>query len=460
MANLAVSSEYLTTLSEQMAEWRSRQVESAIAAVPGDWTTEGIVGLAIGGTGAIVGGGAAGYKYSDFAAKKFTVKGMSFKGEEVVLVANLAVTGYSIYSDLSSGNYWAAALDTLSLIPQGINLGATHNGLKELLQNAGGTTVILERTSYLLQGLYYSAGLASDVGEDFKDGAKQFSDGSAALRQLMPTSQWTGTASTSYAEVVRQLQTLMGDLAIADTQMANALRAEMDQLIITRNIIATARKTIELAIPAAVTLYFTPVVGPELSEAFQVVIASSAVASTFGALANQLIWCEENARRVDSQKAKYEAVQNKAHELYAKLMPAPLVISPSPGVRPSLTGSGSRSGGSVSAGTAQSNLGRRSTSGSGSRGSVNASEVPATAGSRSGGQTVSQGKKMPRPSASVKRGKRAAADKTGAAGAGAGPRPQARADAAIAERAPVDTASPNRSEPTPLRSRGADPSGG
>jgi EspA/EspE family len=471
MENLVVSSEYLTTLSKQMGEWRSGNVEPAVAAVPGDWTTEGIVGLATGGAVAIAAGAAAGYKYSDFAAKKFTVKGMSFKGQEAVLVANLAITGYSIYSDLSRGNYWAAALDTLSLVPQGINLAITRNGLKDLLESAGETAVILERTGYCLTGLYYSAGLASDVGEDFTDGAKQFGDGSAALRQLMPTSQWTGTASTSYAEVVGQLQTLMDDMARADAQMANILRVEMDQLIMTRNIISTARKLIEVAIPTALALYFIPEVGPGLSQAFQISVAATALATALGALANQLVWCADNGSRVDSRKAEYEAVKNKADELYAKLKPASLVTGPSPGVRPSLTRSGSGSGGSVSGDATQSNGWRRSTSGTRSCGSVSGGEVLAASGSRSdrpvsggaaagviggmstvaggrsgSGQTVSHGGKTPRPSASVKPDKGAATDETGATEAGASPYAQASAGAAIAERAPVDTGTAAREE--------------
>ncbi|WAJ45419.1 EspA/EspE family type VII secretion system effector [Mycobacterium sp. Aquia_216] len=471
MANLVVSPEYLTTLSKQVSEWSNSDVGSAVAAVPGDWTTEGIVGLATGGAAAIAVGGMAAYKYSDFAAKKFTVKGTSFTGEEVVLIASLAATGYSIYSDLASGNYWAAALDTLSLVPQGINLAMTHSGLNDLIKTLGTTTVILQRTGTCLQGLNFTVGLANDVGEDFTDGAEQFNNGSAAVRQLMPTSEWTGIASDSYAETVVQLQTLMGDMARVDAQMADVFRAEMDQLIITRNLIATARKLIEVAIPIAIALDFIPEIGPEISEAFQVSVAAIALSTAVGAIASQMLFSADNGAQVDTQKAEYEAVQKRADALYAKLQPAPPATSPSAGVQPSPTGTGGASGSSVNRDAAQSSAGRRSTSGSGSRDSADAGEVPAASGGRrdypvgggapagviggmptvasgqsGSGQTVSSGGKAARHSASVKPDTGAAADKAGAAEADAGPYAQAAAGGAIAERAPVDTETSARKE--------------
>jgi hypothetical protein len=283
----------------------------------------------------------------------------------------------------------------------------------------------------------------------------------------------------------------MDEMATADTQMANILHVEMDELTRTRDIIDGAMRAIQIAIPIALMLKAIPwcgsgvelggvigvpnlallqaAVGASVSEKFQIAVAISTTTTALVALAKQLEWCAGHSRRVASQTAKYQEVQETA-ELYLKLgLWDPRVTSPSPGARPSLTGSGSGWRGPVGGG-ADSNAARRSTSGSRSGDLVAGGEVPAASGSGSGGpvgvgapagvvgdiftagsarsgsgdQSASQGGKKPRPSASVKSSERAGGDATDAAEAGAGPGPQSRVGRAGAERAPVDagTATP------------------
>jgi hypothetical protein len=470
MVDLEVSPEYLATLSKQMDKWTTDKLAPAVGAVPvdwDDWTALKIVGGATALAGGIAIGGAIGYNWSSMMAKQFTVKGFSFTGEQAWAIVGFAKTGYSIYGKLSSGAYYEAALSTVSLIPQGINLAMMRTGVKDLLKSAGVATPILDYSDYVLTGLTYACGNSDDAGEAFTDGAKKYGDGSAALQQLMPKSEWTGAASTQYAEVVTQLRTLMGDIAKADTQMANILQAELDQLKLTRNVLGTASKIISLAIPIALALYSSPAGGPAKSKAFQIKIAASTLGVALAAVGVQVNLSFENGAKMDAHRATYEAAQKAADKLLSGSgRPKDTSGGPTiPAVGPLRTASGSGSNGPVSGGAAQSNVAGPTTSGSDS-GSTSVSrldggEVPdgsdglarvgapgggvvggmslaAGGGSGSRSPIASRGGESQRRSKSVEPDEARATDETGAADADADPGTQAGAGVAGAERAPVD----------------------
>jgi len=485
MEELVVSPEYLTALSKQMRTWQSDDLEPAIAAVPADWTAAGISLTAVGGAAA-VGGAVVGIafgkklnaKWESLMAKDFSLKKFSFTGQEAYNVTQMANAGYTIYLQLSSGDYWGASLTVVGLIPQVIEIRNIRSGFAKTIEAAGAVTKILESTAYGLQGMDFcfgpagglgnlSAGLGidSDAGEVFTVGAKQFIAAGEQLHKLMPNSQWVGAAATAYAEDVGELQQLMKDMAAADDEMAAVLQTEMDQLQLTHNLIGTASTAISVAIPAALALYTVPVTGPEMSQAFQIAVSFGATVTAIVATANQLNLCYYNGKKMDVEAERYSAAKNMADALYRSL------ITPATSASTPPAGSAGGSGGPVVAGGAESYVAQPAASAGGSGGPVVAGGAesyvaqPAASGSESGGSVQAAaggggvgGMSMAGSGGSGPRGERplpgartgrhaapdppgegAAADEPGTAEAGAGPGAQAGPGAAAAERAPVDT---------------------
>jgi hypothetical protein len=311
-----------------MNAWVGEALEPAMSAVPGDWTGDGIRVASAAGS-AILGaaGGAIVYfdelkgGYDDLMGKKFDIKGFSFKGSEAYQAAWVLSDLYSIYSKLESGDHWGAALAAIGIIPRFMSIAAERDGIEELFKSGGGTTQILDYTSYALTGIGFCFGVGvSDRGEDFTGGADRFGDGGAALRQLMPESDWRGTASTGYGDAVTQLQKLMVDMAAADTHMANILQLEEDQLQVTRNIITTANKAVAYAKPMAMAIYLSPELGgPPASNVFQTSVSVSAFATAVGAIGNQLNLSYFNGEQVRSQQQQYSRVQSEADSLHQRL---------------------------------------------------------------------------------------------------------------------------------------------
>lgn len=299
-----------------------------MAAVPGDWTGDGIrvasaagsvlLGAAGGGItnfGSLKGG------YDDLMGKKFDIKGFSFKGAEAYQAAWILSDLYSIYSKLESGDHWGAAMAAIGIIPRFMSIAGERDGIEDLFKKADGTTKILDYTSYALTGIGFCFGVGvTDKGEVFTGGAGRFTDGSAALAKIMPESDWQGDASTGYGEAVTQLQKLMVDMAAADTQVANILQAEEDQLQMTRNMIITANKAVSYAKPMAMAIFLSPELGgPAASEVFQTSVSVATFGTAVGAIGNQLNLSYHNGAQVHSQQQQYSRVQRDAESLHQRL---------------------------------------------------------------------------------------------------------------------------------------------
>jgi uncharacterized protein YukE len=328
MTNLEVSPDYLTSLSNRMGTWVGETLEPAMAAVPNEWTTDGTLVASAAGSALLgaAGGGIVNFNglkggYDDLMKQDFKVKGFSFKGAEAYQAAWIVADLYSIYSKLKSGDHWGAALAAIGIIPRFSSILAERDGIKDLLKSSGGTTDILDYTGYALTGIGLCFGIGiTDTGEDFTAGANKFADGGAALRQLMPESEWSGDASTGYGESVEQLQKLMTDMAAADAQMADILRSEEEQLQLTRNIITTAKKAVAYAVPAAITIYLSPALGgPAASQVFQTSVSVGVFATAVGAVGSQLNLSYRNGAQVHSQQQLYGRVQNEAERLLQRL---------------------------------------------------------------------------------------------------------------------------------------------
>lgn len=493
MQDLVVCSEYLTTLSKQMHAWQSDELEPAIAAVPADWTTAGITLLAVGGAatvGGIAGKFALSKKFDALMEKNFTVKKFSFTGQEAYNIGQLANAGYTIYLQLSSGNYWGASLAVLDTIPQIIEIYSIRSGFKQKVEAAGAVTKILEYTGFGLSGadlcfgpagalgnVSAGLGLDSDEGEVFVAGAEQFVEGGEDLHTFMPDdSEWSGAAATAYAEDIRELQQIMNDMAAADEQIATVLEMEMGQLELTHNLIGTANTAVGLAIPAALALYIVPEIGPEMSKAFQIAVSFAATVTAIVAMANQLNLCYHNGKEMDADGERYRAAKNRADALYRKL------DTPAPGVGTPPNSSDAR----VYRGAAQSSQGdvaRQSTPAGGPGVAGGAGEAPpvpvgagdvgpvawggesggsagvgtpggvvggmslvGSVGSGPGGGSTSQATRTPRPAASGRPGE-GPAEEAGAAAAGAGLGAGAGAGVTGAERAPVDETAASEGAP-------------
>lgn len=451
MEDLVVSSEYLTKLSKQMRTWQSDELEPAIAAVPADWTAAGISLTAIGGAAA-VGGAVVGIafgkklnaKFEGLMTKEFSLKKFSFTGQEAYNVAQMANAGYTIYLQLSSGDYWGASLTIVGLLPGIIEIRNIRSGFAKKIEAAGAVTKILEYTAYGLQGVdlcfgpatvlgNVSAGLGidSDMGEVFTVGATRFTEAGEKLRQLVPDSQWTGAAAAAYAEDVRELQTLMNDMAAADSQMAAILEEETDQLQLTHNLFGSASTAISVAIPAALALYTVPVSGPEMSQALQIGVSFAATVTALAAMANQLNLSYHNGKKMDVESERYQAAKKMADALYASLNNPP--TAESSGAQPSTT-PGATGGPVIASGMSPSPAGGYSSG---------PAEVTATGVvggiTMAGHGATGQGSPRPRHAAPDRPGENEPTEHTGAVETGAGPGAQPGPGVAGTERAPVDT---------------------
>jgi hypothetical protein len=497
MEELVVSSEYLTTLSKQMRAWQSDELETAIAAVPADWTAAGISLTAIGGAAA-VGGAVVGIafgrklnaKWETLMAKDFNAKKFSFTGQEAYNVTQMASAGYTIYLQLSSGDYWGASLTVIGLVPHIIEIRNIRSGFAKTIEAANPVTKILDYTGYGLQGMDFcfgpagalgnlsaGPGIDSDAGEVFTIGTKHFTQAGEELQKLLPGSQWVGTASAAYAEDVRELQAMMNDMAAADEAMAAVLRTETDQLTLTHHLIGTASTVVSLAVPAAVAMYTIPVTGPEISQAFQIAVSFAATVTAVVTMANQLNLCYHNGKSVGVAAERYRAAKSAADALYRSLStPASGASTPASGASTVPSGSGagtvpSGSGGQVVTGAAGSSVATPSTSTAAPGGAVDAGASPPA---QSGGQTSSQsagpvsapaagglvggmstagsgrsgpggesavpGARTPRHAAPEQQGEGSADGATGTAEAGEIAGAQAGPGVTGAERAPVETA--------------------
>lgn len=328
MADLKVSPDYLTKLSSRMGAWVSESLEPAIAAVPGEWASDGMLVASAVGNAILGAAGGAGMNfdklkggYDAVMKKDFNVKGFSFTGSQAYQAGWMLYDLYTIYSKLESGDPWGAALAALGIIPRFISIAGERDGMDALFKSGGGTTEILDYTSYALigVGLCFGVGI-SDQKEVFTGGADQSSAGSAALRQLMPESDWQGSASTGYGETVAQLQELMDNMSAADTQLANILQLEEDQLQVTRNIITTAKKTIAYAKPMAMAIHLSPQLGgPPASNVFQTSTAVATFAAAVGGIGNQLNLSYLNGEQVKSQQQQYLSLQSEEDRISQRL---------------------------------------------------------------------------------------------------------------------------------------------
>ena len=323
-----------------MGAWSANNLIPAVAAVPSEWTDDSTIWGSAAGAALIaaLGGGLVGYdglksEYDSFkeAKKDITLPGgrpqqkMTIKdvsGNQAMQVAYILADFYSIYSALQTGDIWRAAVSAVDVVPRMGAIASDRAGWDALFKSKDVTTAILDYTGYALMGLEYCFGfMARDRGELFTDGAKQFRDGNAALRQLMPDAQWTGSASTGFGEAVAQLQKLASDMADTDARMAEVLRVEEDQLIQTRNIINTAKRTLSFAVIPAKVIWASPNLGgPPASEVFQYASATAALATAALGIANQLGLSYNNGQLVSGQgQEQYATVIDAAEALYATL---------------------------------------------------------------------------------------------------------------------------------------------
>jgi hypothetical protein len=333
MTDLDVSPEYLASLSNRMNTWVTDNLTPAVAAVPTEWTMDSTLVASAAGSaligaagGAIVNFDSLTTGYDEFVKRGFefdfdTSSNVDFNGAEAMQGGWILKDFYSIATLLASGDYWGAALEAIGMIPRYVSIIQERDGTKALFDSTGGTTAILDYTGYALTGLGYCVGLGvDDQKEVFTDGAKRFDDGGAAMRQLMPGSDWQGSASTGYGEVVTQLGKLMSDMAAADVRIAEILQAEEDQLQVTRNVISAAQNALTFAVPIAIAIYVNPELGgPPASTAYQAKFAAATFASVVGAIGNQLRLSYTNGEQVHAEKEKYTRVLNEAGGLQRRL---------------------------------------------------------------------------------------------------------------------------------------------
>ncbi len=121
-----------------------------------------------------------------------------------------------------------------------------------------------------------------DKGAAFTSGADKFETVYLYLGDAAPDSRdWSGDAAKAYAEATAALQALVQTMQDLDKKMQTLMANQGSEVAKAHNCIAVTLLGLVIAQGIALAMYLIPVVGPEISCAWQIVAAFAACATVF-----------------------------------------------------------------------------------------------------------------------------------------------------------------------------------
>lgn len=151
-----------------------------------------------------------------------------------------------------------------------------------------------------------------DSGSRFGDGSSKFQEVCELLESAFPK-DWQGDGSQAYTRQNTRQQDRAGIMAHADNMMHGIVQNEARQLKETQDVIDIASDVLMVCIPAAIALYLVPVVGPEMSLAFQAGAVAGAMPLPTARMTQMAFQAMQNAMQVQQAIGKYNEVASAAH---------------------------------------------------------------------------------------------------------------------------------------------------
>ncbi|WP_142281534.1 EspA/EspE family type VII secretion system effector [Mycobacterium kyorinense] len=200
---------------------------------------------------------------------------------------------------------------------------------------AGAETPIIDAALLALTLMSLQLGFGDpDSGDRFGNGSTQFQQVYELLDSAFPNG-WAGAGSQAYTKQNTKQQGRAEIMAHADNMMHGIVQEEARQLTETQTYIDVASDFLMACIPAAIALYAVPVVGPEMSLAFQAGAVAGAMPLPTARMAQMVFQAMQNAAQVQQAIGKYNEVASTAHSTGA-----PSAFCPSPGTPGSPSGTG------------------------------------------------------------------------------------------------------------------------
>lgn len=121
-----------------------------------------------------------------------------------------------------------------------------------------------------------------DKGASFTSGADKYETVYLYLNEAAPDSRdWSGDAAKAYADATAALQALVQTMQDLDKKMQTLMANQGSEVAKAHNCIAVTLLGLVIAQGIALAMYLIPVVGPEISCAWQIVAAFAACATVF-----------------------------------------------------------------------------------------------------------------------------------------------------------------------------------
>ncbi|OBG62045.1 MULTISPECIES: EspA/EspE family type VII secretion system effector [unclassified Mycobacterium] len=121
-----------------------------------------------------------------------------------------------------------------------------------------------------------------DKGASFTSGADKYETVYLYLAEAAPDSRdWSGDAAKAYADATAALQALVQTMQDLDKKMQTLMANQGSEVAKAHNCIAVTLLGLVIAQGIALAMYLIPVVGPEISCAWQIIAAFAACATVF-----------------------------------------------------------------------------------------------------------------------------------------------------------------------------------
>src|SRR5579875_683778 len=191
---------------------------------------------------------------------------------------------------------------------------------------AGAETPIIDAALLALTLMSLQLGFGDpDSGDRFGNGSTQFQQICEVLESAFPNG-WEGAGSQAYTKQNTKQQGHAEIMAHADNMMHGIVQEEARQLTQTQTCIDVASDFLMVCIPAAIAMYAVPVVGPEMSLAFQTGVVAGAMPLPYARMTQMAFQAMQNAMQVQQVIGKYNEVASTARPTGA-----PSAFCPSPG---------------------------------------------------------------------------------------------------------------------------------
>ena len=170
-------------------------------------------------------------------------------------------------------------------------------------------TPIIGAALLAINGMQLMCGVGDpETGDRFAKGANGFTAISDTLERAMPTDQWHGRGSQSYASENERQQERAAKMSNIDTEVKGIIANEAKQIENTRTALEIVATSLTICIPIAMAIGKIPPTGPAQQMAFEIGAVAGAMPIAMGAYGTMGSLTMANAQKFGRAASAYREV--------------------------------------------------------------------------------------------------------------------------------------------------------